>query len=318
MTHISVPETVEAAGGSVTLIERPGGIRLRVARFDPNGIASSEPRLCVFLSGYTEFIEKNLESVGELTARGFSVLTLDWRGQGLSDRLLADRHKGHIDRMETHLGDLQAVLDGFAGFRDGTFTIVAHSMGAHLALRYCIDRPERVNRAVLIAPMLGVGRTGLPNWLARWLVEVLCLTPLAKSYIFGGAGYGPRRQKFEGNLLTHDQARFERLHRLMTQDPDLVLADPTFSWVRSALRSIEAVMAPAVLERARTPLLLAVACQDTIVSNAAIEAAALRLPDAQILRLADAKHEILGELEPVRRAFWNAVDAFLDTVPTNS
>ena len=77
-------------------------------------------------------------------------------------------------------------------------------------------------------------------------------------------------------------------------------------------------MAPAVLERARTPLLLAVAGQDTIVSNAAIEAAALRLPDAQILRLADAKHEILGELEPVRRAFWNAVDAFLDTVPTNS
>lgn len=313
MIHTSVPETVEAAGGSATLIERPGGIRLRAARFDPVSASGSEPRLCVFLSGYTEFIEKNLESIGELTDRGFSVLTLDWRGQGLSDRLLADRHKGHIDRMETHLEDLQAVLDGFAGFRDGRFFMVAHSMGAHLALRYAIDRPERVDRAVLIAPMLGIGRTGLPNWLARCLVEGFCLTPLAGSYIFGGAGYGPRRQRFEGNVLTQDQVRFERLHRLMAENPDLVLADPTFSWVRAALRSIEAVTVPGVLERVRIPLLLAVAGQDTIVSNAAIEAAAHRLPDAQVLRLSDAKHEILGELEPIRRAFWDAVDAFLDS-----
>ena len=105
---------------------RPGGVRLRAARF-PAGRGSGDRGRCVFLSGYTEFIEKHLGSVAELTGRGFEVVTLDWRGQGLSDRALADRHKGHIDRMETHLEGLEAVLEAVDGFASGPSTVVAHS-----------------------------------------------------------------------------------------------------------------------------------------------------------------------------------------------
>ncbi|MEQ9334711.1 alpha/beta hydrolase [Thalassobaculum sp.] len=302
--------TIEAAGGRVLHVERPGGVRLRAARFpaDRNG----DPRgRCVFLSGYTEFIEKHLGSVAELTGRGFEVATLDWRGQGLSDRALADRHKGHIDRMETHLEDLDAVLQVIDGFASGPLTVVAHSMGAHIALRRCMDRPDSVARAVLIAPMLGIGRSGLPTAVARRLVEWFSLTPLVDSYVFGGAGYGPRRRRFEGNALTNDREQFEALHRLVDGNPDLALGDPTFGWVRAAFRSIAIAMAPGALEAVRTPALLALAGQETIVSNAAIEAAAARLPDARLVRFPDAKHEILREREPVRRAFWAAVDAFL-------
>lgn len=313
MNHPSVPETVEAAGGRVVFIERPGGIRLCAARFGPPNAADAPRGRCLFLPGYTEFIEKHLESVGELTARGFDVVTLDWRGQGLSDRLLPDRHKGHIDRIETHLEDLQAVLNGFDGYTDGPpLTVVGHSMGAHITLRYCIDRPERIGRAVLIAPMLGIERTGMPVWLARCLVEGLCRTGFGDRYVFGGAGYGPRRQTFDGNFLTHDRLRFERFHRLMERNPDLAVADPTFSWVRAAFRSIGSVMAAGGLETVRIPLLLALAGRDTIVSNPAIEVAAKRLPNARVVRLDDAKHEILSELEPIRKAFWQAVDGFLN------
>ena len=61
MNKHSVPETVEAAGGLTVSIERPGGIRLRAARF---GSAEAPRGRCLFLPGYTEFIEKHLESVG--------------------------------------------------------------------------------------------------------------------------------------------------------------------------------------------------------------------------------------------------------------
>ncbi len=304
---------VEAAGGRVLRVSRPGGVSLRAALFQGRGATERGSRgRCVFLSGYTEFIEKHLGSIVELTERGFEVATLDWRGQGLSDRQLPDRHKGHIDRMETHLEDLAAVLEAIDGFDSGPPpTVVAHSMGAHLALRYCMTAPDRVARAVLIAPMLGIGRTGMPTGLARLLVEGFSLTPMIDSYILGGAGYGERRRRFEGNPLTTDRPQFEALHRMLDENPDLALGDPTFAWVRAAFRSIDAVMAPGALEAVHTPLLLALAGQEAIVENRAIERAAARLPDARLARFPEARHEILREREPVRRAFWAAVDQFL-------
>lgn len=303
-----VLETIEAAGGHVHRVPRPGGVTLRAARFPGTGARGR----CVFLSGYVEFIEKHLAAITALTDRGFEVATLDWRGQGLSDRQLGDRHKGHIDRMETHLEDLVAVLEAMDGFADDVpLTVVAHSMGAHVALRWCVEAPERIGRAVLVAPMLGIGRPGMPTGLAKFLVELLSRTALAESYIFGGAGYGERRRRFENNRLTNDREQFEQLHRLLDRNPELALGDPTFTWVRAAFRSIDRLTAPGVLEAIQVPLLLALAEEEEIVSNAAIEAAAVRLPRARLVRLAGAKHEILREREPVRRAFWAAVDAFL-------
>src|SRR3546814_6700156 len=105
--------------------------------------------------------------------------------------------------METHLDDRRAVLDGLEGFGAAPLTVVGHSMGGHIALRHCLESPDRVARAVLIAPMLGIGRRGLPTGLARLLVEFFCRTPLLERYVFGGAGYGPRRRRFEGRSEEH-------------------------------------------------------------------------------------------------------------------
>src|SRR5215831_11847947 len=75
--------------------------------------ASGTPRgTILLLTGRGEFIEKYAtEIAGELLGRGFAVLALDWRGQGLSDRLLADRDKGHIDNFTTYMADLRLFID---------------------------------------------------------------------------------------------------------------------------------------------------------------------------------------------------------------
>ena len=61
--------------------------------------------------GRTEFIEKYFEVGRELQKMGFAVLILDWPGQGLSERLLDDSKKGHIDRFETFMGALANGLE---------------------------------------------------------------------------------------------------------------------------------------------------------------------------------------------------------------
>ena len=307
---VSVAESIEAAGGEVRWLQRSDDVRLRYAVFDSPGSS----QWCLLLPGYTEFIEKHLETVDDLRRRGFGVVTLDWRGQGLSSRALADRSKGHIVDFADHLGDLDAVTAD-AGLaesvrRDGTpLTVLGHSMGGHLALRYCANRPAEVGRAVLVAPMMGVTRIQTPGLL---LVEALCALGFAGHYIFGGRPYGPERRIFDGNRLTSDQGRFERLHRLIDGNPDLAVADPTMGWVRAAMRSIAITRTPGWLEAISTPLLVAVAGRDRIVDNAATQAALARLPSAHEVMLREAEHEILGEVDGIRAAFWREVDGFLD------
>ena len=84
-----------------------GGVRLRAARFDADRLRG----VCMLLSGQTEFIEKYFEVIDELLGRGFSVATMDWRGQGGSDRLLADPRKAHIADFVQYDEDV-AALDG--------------------------------------------------------------------------------------------------------------------------------------------------------------------------------------------------------------
>src|SRR3977135_754369 len=86
-----------------------GGARLRYACWNVPGTARGT---VVVLPGRGEFIEKYAtEVVGELLSRGYAVIAMDWRGQGLPDRLLPDRSKGHIDIFSTYIDDLQLFLD---------------------------------------------------------------------------------------------------------------------------------------------------------------------------------------------------------------
>jgi lysophospholipase len=46
------------------------------------------------LTGRSEYMEKYAEVVQELNGRGFDVYSFDWRGQGLSERILHNPAKG--------------------------------------------------------------------------------------------------------------------------------------------------------------------------------------------------------------------------------
>jgi alpha-beta hydrolase superfamily lysophospholipase len=83
------------------------GAALRVALWRP----AAEPigTLAIF-PGRAEFIEKYFETVAEALARGFVVTVIDWRGQGLSTRQVANRRKGHIDDFSVFERDIDALV----------------------------------------------------------------------------------------------------------------------------------------------------------------------------------------------------------------
>ena len=85
--------------------------------------------------------------VAPLLARHRSVLLYDQRGHGLS----AAAESGYD--LASGSADLASLLDAVEGFAHEV-DVVGHSWGGTLALRFAIDRPERVRRVVVLdAPL---------------------------------------------------------------------------------------------------------------------------------------------------------------------
>src|SRR5580704_18069486 len=93
MTLVSIPANPVPEDAVSGIFKARDGVSIRFARWPaPPGRKGT---VCVF-HGRTEFVEKYFEVTRELRARGFAVATMDWRGQGGSQRLLSDPRKGHV------------------------------------------------------------------------------------------------------------------------------------------------------------------------------------------------------------------------------
>ena len=121
------------------------------------GAAARPQRHRGLLQGRAEFIEKYFETVRDLRARGFAVATFDWRGQGLSERALSDRRKGHVRNFSEYATDLEAIMDQVV-LPDCPPPIFAlgHSMGGAIGIRACHDGSRWFDRMVLSAPMIAL------------------------------------------------------------------------------------------------------------------------------------------------------------------
>jgi lysophospholipase len=303
----AVPAELKATYVAATrygFLER-GGARLRYACWD----APAPPRgTVVLLPGHSEFIEKYAtEVVGELLARGYGVMSMDWRGQGLSDRPLSDRAKSHIDDFATYVADLQALVAQLIS-RQTPRPVLAlcHSMGAHILLRALAEGgPGLWSAAALVAPMMGLKREAL-------LRGVLRLVParagLDQRYVPGSGPSTVTARRFEGNLLTHDARRFRFTRQWLAADPRLVLGGPTLGWARQAARSMSLLRTPGFLERIDLPALVLSAADDPLVDSATHAPLARRLAHGALLSIAGSRHEILMETDAVRARFWEAFD----------
>ena len=95
MELIDTPQNPCPPGANIVGLRAADGVQLRAAYWRPEGAPRGTVAL---LQGRAEFIEKYYEVIGEILARGFAVATFVWRGQGMSQRLLGDRAKGHVRR----------------------------------------------------------------------------------------------------------------------------------------------------------------------------------------------------------------------------
>jgi len=305
---VAVPGYPAPPGAVVEWLTLADGVKLRTARWI---LPASETHGTVLLiQGRTEFIEKYFEVVGELLARGLSVITFDWRGQGLSTRALPEPLKGHIADFSDFDADLCAVMKIVREHGTKPYHALAHSMGGNILLRYLHDNPHEFERAVLTAPMLAVKTAPYPEWVARSLAVCSAATGARNAFVFGGAVQSPFKLTFETNGVTSDVRRFERFMACIKAEPKLALGAPTFGWLEAAFRSMHLVASEEFAQAIETPVLLIGAAHDQIVVPGADLTLIKRIKRGMYVML-KAEHEIMMETDEIRRAFWACFDPFV-------
>jgi len=267
----------------------------------------------VILGGRTEFMEKYVESIGDLQDRGFDVTSLDWRGQGLSKRQLGDRLKGFVATYEDYLLDLHRLME--LHVLPGGYShlgILGHSMGGHIALRYLHDHPDVFQSAVLVSPMFDILSPSSVNKTVRWMTWFAVHAGLGGRYAVGTHRYRAPEENFHGNRLTSDPRRFQVARQAISENPDLAVGGVTYGWLSATFRSIDLLHASGFLESVATPSHILCAEQDRIVSVEAQYEICRRMKNCQLTVIPGARHEILMERDPIRNAFWEVFDEHMD------
>lgn len=255
--------------------------------------------------GRTEPIEKYFETAADLNGRGWTVVAHDWRGQGLSARLLPDPTPGHAIGYRDFLTDYRALLDAFAARLPQPWIGLGHSMGGCLTLLALAEGERRLAAAILSAPMLGLSTGRVPLWAARIMARGQRLAGRGARL---AAAAEAEPQSFAANILTHDAERFARNEALLAAAPQLGLGAPTWGWVDFAFDAISRLQRGPAVRRIGVPVTFVLAGEEKLVDNGGARMVAARLPNARLVEIPGAYHELLQETDPVRAAFFAEFD----------
>jgi lysophospholipase len=308
MTLVSIPANPVPEGAVTGTLKTPDGVTLRYARWAPP--PGRKGTVCL-LQGRAEFIEKYFETVRDLRARGFAVATLDWRGQGLSDRALNNPRKGYVRDFSDYGVDLETFIREIVlpDCPPPVFAL-AHSMGASVLLRAAYQGHRWFDRTVLLAPMIalpGVRRSAA----TRVAVKAMRLAGLGGYYVPGGDASVMMKRPFASNLLTSDPVRYARNVAVLDAEPALATAWPTVGWTDSAFKVMREFANPSYPAKIRQPILVIAGGHDAIVSTPAIDEFAIRLRSGSHLIVPGARHELLMEQDRYRMQVLAAFDAFV-------
>lgn len=290
------PET-----GQATWVQTPDKVQIRAVWWPKDGARGT----VFLLPGRTEHAEKYGPTAALLARAGFASTALDWRGQGLAQRLLADPLKGHVGRFSDYQTDLDAWLAAAAHLPKPWF-MLAHSMGGAIGLRGLM-RGLPFEAAGFSAPMWGILVPGRRQRGYATLTGIARLVGMGAQYAPAPAT-GPvvylETADFEDNSLTTDLETWRWMQGQVRAEPRLNLAGPTLGWLAQALREC---LALARLPSPEIPAVTGLGGNERIVDSPAILDRMSRWPGGHLVQIPGAEHELLMAPPKQRDAFLTPV-----------
>ncbi len=274
----------------------------------------------VLTPGYGDSVNFHYATISKWQERGFKVYSMDWIGQGLSDRENPERTNESNDRLLTrHMTDMHKFMTEIVGPKDPSKPLIlsTHSMGGNIGAQYMKHYPNTFDGAVLGAPMLDLNTSFLPR-------------SAFKAIISGVAklGFGDHALPNWRDTLNRVNAATDSIHKLVKEPEQLSLSQeaqermrvllkpvevdlPTWNFVRRAYHSMDEMRRTDYFDDIKTPTLLIAAGRDELVSNKAIKFAASELPHGHLLELPTAEHGVWNSNAVNDELLWKRIDTFL-------
>lgn len=312
----SLPPLVDALEKDrVGFFELADKKRLRYAILDPTSPAHGT---VLITPGRREFIEKKYAEMGpEFLARGFRLIFVEWRGQGMSSRFFDGdrRQRDHAVDFTQHMDDLNHFYDSIIiPNLIGKLVIHGHSMGGHLLLRWLAERQNTaVAGAFLTAPMLALAGP-MAHASASFLSWGSSKLGYGEDYAPMQHDYNDEDRAFAGNPLTHDPDRFPIIEKYFTAYPDLAVGGVTWDWLHAAIKSMYAAQRRIRLERISVPVLAIVGNEDRVTPPDEIIRTLKMIPKAETILIPGSRHDVMNEISPCRDEAWRQIDAFLKKI----
>jgi len=298
--------TARNPAGVAHWVTTPDGVRLRIGHWPMD-----EARGTVLIfPGRTEYVEKYGPAAADFAARGYASLAIDWRGQGLADRLQDNPVVGHVGQFADYQIDARSAVDHARALGlPEPFHLLAHSMGGAIGLRSVMEGYP-VETASFSAPMWGISMATPLRPLA-WGLSSLS-RPLGFSHIVAPGQEAETyvlREGFAGNTLTTDPEMFALLQEQVQADPALGLGGPSLHWLHEALTETR------TLSRRRAPdlpCLCFLGSDEQIVDTARIRDRMASWPRGELVVLEGGKHEVILEKPALRNALFDRSVALFD------
>ncbi|TCI04010.1 alpha/beta fold hydrolase [Corallincola luteus] len=286
-------------------------IALDWACYHPEGATE----VVLVVNGRIESHYKYWETIAELVTAGYAVFTYDHRGQGASQRMTQNPHKGYVEAFHYYSDDLHQLCQHELWPRQYQQThLLCHSMGCCVAAHYLIAHAPHICSVAFCSPMFQIHSGKIPEFLAKQLVNSWAFCSRLCCHLFGGEpgyflfGSNYKDKPFNNNLLSHSSARYQLFRALYQSRPELQLGSPTPQWVEEAVQACAAVLQHA--HKIRLPILILEAGDDEIVDRRGIVAFTAAAQECRHHCIDGAKHELLIEADQFRQPTMQAILSF--------
>ncbi len=281
------------------------GIRVRTSFW-----AANDPVGTVFVfPGRADYIEKYGGLANFCLSNNLNVIAIDWRGQGLSERLLDDKNIGHIEDFKNYQNDVEVIINEAkdAGLVK-PWIIFAHSMGGLIGLRTLHDNPV-FEKVVFTSPMWGIQMPPILKSGASIIMSLISLIGKMETY---APTTSPEtrilNEEYEFNKLTSDIRNFKLLRQQLIQHPNLQIGGPSSAWVSAALDEIEFQIGK---EPPITPALCFLGEKEEIIDNLAVREFCKNWDSCDLISIPEAKHDLLMEKEMILQSLLLETEKFI-------
>jgi len=282
------------------------GLRLRVGLWNHDAAKGT----VLIFPGRTEYVEKYGRAAAALAQHGYASLVIDWRGQGLADRLLDDTMSGHVNHFPDYQNDVAAMTDAAARLDlPRPWHLLAHSMGGCIGLRAVMQGLD-VQSCVFSSPMWGIKLAEPLRPVAWWLSWSSHQVGLSHRYAPGTtADHYVMTEPFETNKLTNDPGMWEFMKRQIGAHPELGLGGPSLRWLYEALRATREL---SLRPSPDLPCLTILGSDEDIVDAPRVADRMARWPRGRLEMVTGGRHETLMDTRATQVHLFSLLCDFFD------